>query len=105
MKRSATRRVLLSVLFAGLTLAIAWGVSLLPYSVLRDRVSDVLSWPGGLVALIFYPAGVHTGPGSPGWGRLVFLANLVFYVLLWFFILTAVGARGSRGPSASPVPR
>jgi len=91
MKRSATTRVLLSAIFAALTLAIAWGVSRLPYSALRDRVSDFLSWPGGLVALIFYPAGVHTGPGSPEWGRLVFWANVAFYLVFWFLVLTAVG--------------
>lgn len=93
MKRSATIRILLSALFAVLTLAIAWGVSRLPYSVLRDRVTDFLSWPGGLVAQIFYPAGVHTGTGSSEWGRLVFWANVSFYVVFWFVVLTVLGGR------------
>ena len=96
MTKSVAGRVLLSVLGASLTLAVARGASLLPYGAARDRVSDVLAWPGGLIARVFYPAGVHTGSGSPEWGGLVLWANVAFYVVLWFTILTAAGRRGRR---------
>lgn len=97
MKRTAAGRVLLSALAAVVTLTLTWGISRFPYSTIRDRVTDILAWPGGLVAQIFYPAGVHTGSGSPGWGGLVLWANVAFYFLFWFCVLTILSRRAQSG--------
>jgi len=63
------------------------GISHLPYSKERDWVSDALSFPGGMVARVFYPEGVHTGHGSPSWGLLAASTNLIFYILVWLLVL------------------
>jgi len=65
--------------------------TLLPYSRSMGVVTDALALPGGLVASVFYPEGIHTGRGAPGWAWLVMLSNLVIYVLIWYICLKVVG--------------
>lgn len=57
------------------------------FSPMRDRITDVLSIPGGLIAWPLYPAGVHTDHGSPPWGLLAYVGNVVFYITAWFILL------------------
>lgn len=68
----------------------------LPYSRARDAITDALALPGGLIAGLFYPQGIHTGRGAPGWAWLAMLSNWVFYILLWYICLKAVGRIDDR---------
>lgn len=86
-----TTRLLLVSLALGI--GTAYAVSALrhlPYSRGRDLVTDALSLPGGILASIFYPEGVHTGSGAATWPIVAFGGNLLCYTLLWFLILWAV---------------
>lgn len=78
---------ILSAVLAIGTLALIELIKMLPYSRLRDTISDALALPGGLFAALIYPAGVHTGAGAALWGWTVLSANVVFYALVWFAIL------------------
>lgn len=68
----------------------------LPYSPTRVAVTDALSFPGGLIAGLVYPEGVHTGHGAPNWGLLVMVSNVVVYVLFWYASLRLVRRFRSR---------
>jgi hypothetical protein len=87
-------RTLIRLAFSGAlalaTLSLLSVFKRLPYSRLRDSVSDALSLPGGLIAWLFYPAGVHTGSGAPQWATLALVGNFLFYVLLWMIVLTLI---------------
>ena len=83
-----------------LGLASTYLISLLklgPYSSGRDRVTDILSLPGGLVAGAAYSEGVHTGAGSPDWAVLAFLGNLGFYSVVWFGVINLMRKLPLRG--------
>jgi hypothetical protein len=70
-----------------------WGIAALghlPYSRLRDSLTDYLSLPGGVLAFLFYPAGVHTGRGAPAWGWIAYIGNLIFYSILWIGVMSMV---------------
>jgi hypothetical protein len=56
----------------------------LPYSKARDAIADALSLPGGLLAVLIYPEGVHTGHGAPYWGLVAMLGNWAFYAVFWY---------------------
>lgn len=91
----------MSLLLGGLTVAAAacaerW----LPYSSLRDSITDAIALPGFLIARVFYPAGVHTGGGAPNWGVVFLCSNFVFYSLLWLAIL--VGGHILRTRAGNP---
>jgi hypothetical protein len=79
----ALKRVLLGIFLAAGTLGAVAAIDRLPYSPLRDDLADTLSFPGVLVARMFYPEGVHTGHGAPNWGYVVFWSNIFFYVAFW----------------------
>lgn len=83
------------LLLVGLVLGVgtAFAVSalrLLPYSRGRDLVTDTLSLPGGILASVFYPEGVHTGGGPPTWAIVAVGGNLLCYTVVWFFVLMLV---------------
>jgi hypothetical protein len=86
--RAANRKVLLvsSLLGIGTPFLVSC-LNHLPYSPLRDRITDALSFPGVLIAWPLYPEGVHTNHGSPQWGLVAFVGNVVFYVTAWFILI------------------
>jgi hypothetical protein len=94
-------RMFISLLLGGLTVAAATSAERwLPYSSLRDSVTDAIALPGFLIARLFYPAGVHTGNGAPNWGIVFLCSNFIFYSLLWLAIL--VGGHVLKTRAANP---
>jgi hypothetical protein len=81
------KRAILSLLLTVGTMAAIGSINRLPYSPLRDYVTDAFSLPGGLIARVFYPAGIHTDHGAPNWGYVAAWSNVVFYIALWYVIL------------------
>lgn len=89
-RKAAMNKPKLVVVSAALgigTLASIGLVKMLPYSRLRDVITDTMGLPGSLVAILIYPAGVHTGAGAPLWGWIVLAANVVFYTVAWLAVL------------------
>ena len=72
------------------TLTIRLVVDQLPYSKIRDAISDAIALPGGLIAGSVYPQGVHTDHGAPNWGLLAMLSNWVVYILFWYVCLRII---------------
>ena len=71
-----------------LSVGTLWAISALkslPYSEARGALSDGLSLPGAIIALPFYPTGVHAG--RAGWGWTVLIGNWLFYAVVWFVLL------------------
>jgi hypothetical protein len=48
----------------------------LPYSPLRDEITDAASMPAFFLTRLLYPEGVHTGGGRPNWGFIFLLAGI-----------------------------
>lgn len=95
--------LLLSFVLGVLTLFGLGALNHLPYSPIRDAFSDALTFPGGVIASLFYPEGIHTGRGSPGAAYVAFAGNAVVYALLWFFaiqIVRRIRAGGLAHPSS-----
>jgi|SRR5579864_1849263 len=69
----------------------------LPYSSIRDEITDAASLPALLIARVFYPEGVHTGGGAPRWGLVFLGAGVLFYALIWFGILSWLTRRSRHG--------
>jgi len=90
------------VLGAGTAYAIST-LSYLPYSRGRDLVADTLSLPGGFLASIVYPEGVHSGSGAPAWAGIAFAGNLLCYAVFWLLVLWLVVKLGDRLGSAHHV--
>ena len=84
------RTFLLSIVLGVLTLFGVGALNHLPYSPIRDSFSDALTFPGGLVASLFYPEGIHTGHGSPAAAYVAFAANGLVYALLWFLSIQII---------------
>lgn len=63
----------------------------LPYSEARDAITDAITLPGGFMASLVYPQGVHTGHGAPYWGLLAAISNLSIYLLFWYACLRTIG--------------
>jgi hypothetical protein len=59
----------------------------LPYSTARDSAYDALTLPGGLIASIFYPEGIHTGRGSSAAIFVAIAGNIVAYALFWLVVV------------------
>lgn len=81
------------VLAVGLGVATCFLISAidrLPYSERPDAVRDLLTLPGGLIAGLVYPQGVHTGNGAAYWGLMAALSNLAFYTAFWFLCVQGV---------------
>ena len=87
MKRKIIRAFLSGALTV-ITIGAIEGIDRLPYSPTLVRITDTLTLPGGLIARVFYPAGVHTGSGAPNWGIVAAWSNVIFYLMLWFLILS-----------------
>ncbi len=91
------RRLLLSL---ALGIATSFFIGLtkhLPYSETRDAITDGLTLPGGFIASLVYPEGIHTGRGAPNWALLAGASNVIVYVLFWYACLKIIGrVRGSR---------
>lgn len=85
------RPFLSAVLLTLLTFVIALTVSRLPYSETRDVITDTLTLPGGFIASLVYPEGVHTGHGAPNWALMTMLSNVLVYLLFWYLLLKIVG--------------
>lgn len=76
-----------------LGLGTAYAVSALrhlPYSRGRDLVTDTLSLPGGILASIINPEGVHTGGGSVTWPIVALGGNLLCYTVFWLLAVLLV---------------
>ena len=88
------------VLAIGLGVATAALISLagnyLPYSATRDAVTDALTRPGGFIASLVYPEGVHTGGGAPTWGFIAMASNAIVYVLFWYVCLKMLQRRSAQ---------
>jgi hypothetical protein len=64
---------------------IGWARIHLPYSSTKVAITDALSLPGGIIAGIFYPEGVHTGHGAGVyWAILAVVSNNLVYALFWY---------------------
>lgn len=85
--RSLTEHALLGLSLSVLTMLAISAIEHLAYSRARDLLSDILTYPGALISSIFYPQGVHTGRGSPGWAYVAIAGNTLFYLLVWFLIV------------------
>ena len=107
MKKTFWARLLLGSLLGGLTVGlISFCATKLPYSPVRDEITDAASLPGMLIARIFYPEGVHTGNGAPSWGYVFLGASVLFYATLWFAVLSFVARRRNHGEAPkSTTPR
>ena len=88
------KEIVFSLVLCSLTLLAISGLDYLPYSAARDRISDSLRFPGGLIAYPFYPQGLHTG--RKGWAFLAFAGNVAFYTIAWFFLIRVVVSIGRR---------
>jgi hypothetical protein len=80
------RTILFSIILGAGTLAVIRGIGSLPFSRGRDTIVDTLLLPGGLLASVFYPFGVH-GDSPTSWAWLSLLGNLAFYAAFWMFVL------------------
>lgn len=77
---------------------VGWADKHLPYSETKNRVVDALTIPGGSLAGIFYPQGVHTGSGASKFVYFVLAGNFLFYLSVWYAFIW-IGGRilSSRG--------
>ena len=61
-----------------------------PYSAFRDRLTDVLTFPGFVIAHFFKLVSTHTvGVSDDSWWAF-FLGNSFFYAVLFYFILNVL---------------
>lgn len=89
------RPVLLGLVLGAGTLAVIRGIGLLPFSRGRDAIVDTLLLPGGFLASVFYPFGVH-GDSAAFWAWLALLGNLAFYAAFWILVLLTRAKRGRQ---------
>ena len=85
------RGLLLAAGLGILTSVVIAAANQLPYSVLRDTITDALSVPGGAIASVVYPEGVHSGHGAPSWGLVAAGCNVAVYIAFWFAVVRIVG--------------
>ena len=88
-----TKRVLISLVLGYVTCELIGAIRFLPYSEVRDSVTDALSYPGGLFSAPFFPQGIHSSTAAEYWPIVAFLGNLLFYAALWFGVLTFLTRR------------
>jgi hypothetical protein len=61
-----------------------------PYSAFRDRLTDVLTFPGFVIAHFFKLVSTHTvGVSDDSWWAF-FLGNSFFYAVIFYFILNVL---------------
>jgi hypothetical protein len=87
--------VFASCILAAGTLYLVSCLNYLPYSPVRDWITDALAMPGGIVGWVFYPGGVHGGHALR-WLNIVFIANELFYASVWFIVLALWRRRAAR---------
>ena len=85
--RVAARIVLSVVLGCAATEGLYLIDKLVPYSSIRDRVTEVLTFPGFIIVRVFYLMGFHIGSGSSELWWAFFFANSFFYAVLCYLIL------------------
>lgn len=91
------RRLLFSLALGIVTSFLIALTKHLPYGETRDAITDALSLPGGFIASLVYPEGIHTGHGAPNWALLAGVSNVIVYVLFWYACLEIIGRiRGRR---------
>jgi hypothetical protein len=91
------RQLLLSLVLGVATSFLIGLTRHLPYTEKRDVVTDALTLPGGLIAGLLYPEGIHTGYGAPKWALLAWTSNVTVYALFWCLCLGITGClRGGR---------
>ena len=88
-----TKRVLISLVLGYVTCELIGAIRFLPYSEVRDAVTDALSYPGGLFSAPFFPQGIHSSTAAEYWPIVAFFGNLLFYAALWFGVLTFLTRR------------
>ncbi len=81
-------RAIMSAIMVVLTVLAIHAIQALPYSHGRDNIVDALSLPGGLIASILYPQGIHTNGGSSSWPWIALLFNWLIYWVVWFVVIT-----------------
>jgi hypothetical protein len=87
---SSVGQACISVVLGYSTCSAITAIDNLPPTSARGTITDYLSFPGGIIAWLFYPEGVHTGSGAPRWGLVVHLGNVLFYSCLWFVALLSI---------------
>ena len=82
------RSLLIACVLAVITfLLVGWADKHLPYSETKNHVLDALTIPGGFLAGIFYPQGVHTGSGTSQFVYFVLVGNFLFYLGVWYLLI------------------
>jgi hypothetical protein len=68
-------------------------------SFVQDRARPGSAWsvlvdcagiPGAIVGMLFYPAGPHTGLGTPPWAVIVYVTNLLVYAGFWWGVALGI---------------
>ena len=106
--RVATRLVLSVVLGCAAIECLYIADKLKPYSALRDRVTEVLTFPGFVIAHLVQLVGIQTGgTGDESWW-LFFVVNSFFYAVVCYFVLgvlhlprSSANLDGSNPPEAA----
>ena len=85
--RVAARIVLSVVLGCAATEGLYLIDKLMPYSPIRDRATEVLTFPGFIIVRVFYLIGIHIGSGSSELWWAFFFGNSFFYAVLCYLLL------------------
>ena len=91
------RRWLFSMVFAGLTVLFIILLRMLPYSVVRVRVTDAMTIPGGLLAELYAVTFGETKHWIVTWAWLAITGNVLFYVVLWYILIGVYEVLNQRG--------
>ena len=91
------RRLVISLVLGGTTWGVlALGEAKLAYGHILANIIEVGLFPAFLITGIFYPEGTHTGRGVPYFGYVLQGTGILFYMLVWFVILSWLARRGRR---------
>jgi hypothetical protein len=82
------RRWLASAGLAGVTMISINLLRMLPYSMARVRVTDAMTLPGGLLADLYEFAFGETKNWLVTWTWLAIFGNALFYVVLWYVVIS-----------------
>lgn len=75
----------------------------LPYSTTRDWITDAFALPGGWIAALVYPDGVHGG-NATAWATVAVVANLLVYTVFWYVVVTIITRDGKPSRAKMPCP-
>jgi hypothetical protein len=90
------RKWLVSAALAWLTIFAIHVVRLLPHSMIRDRVTDAMTIPGGVFAETYAAAFGETRNWLTTWAWLAIIGNALFYLLLWRGLISLYSAIAKR---------